>query len=177
MPLAALASTPAACHSFSSALCVPLSSPREAKGALGGGDLLQGSGDVGHAGNPGGIALGADDDEVVVHDIEALHALAVGDELLLVGLGVHEQHVTVTVAGVLDRLAGADRHHAHLDPGLVLEQWQQMAEQSRLLGRGGRLDDDELVLGPDGAQRQRQGEQRCQEQAAQHGSILPIGSR
>ena len=34
VPLAALASTPAACQSCSSALCVPLSSPREANGAL-----------------------------------------------------------------------------------------------------------------------------------------------
>ena len=137
VPLAALASTPAACHSFCSALWVPLSSPREANGALGRRDLPQGGRGVGRAGDAGGVALGADDDEVVVHDVEALHALSVGDELLLVGLGMDEQHVAVAVAGVLDRLPGADGDHAHLDPGLVLKQRQDVAEQARLLGRGG----------------------------------------
>ena len=45
------------------------------------------------------------------------------------------------------RLAGAHRDHADLDAGVVREQRQQIAEQAGLLGRGGRLHDDELVGG------------------------------
>ena len=97
VPLAGLASTPASCHSWSSALLVPLSSPREANGACAVGDLLEGLDHVLEPGDAGRIGGGPDNDEVVVHHVEALHAPALGDELLLVGLGVHEQHVAVAV--------------------------------------------------------------------------------
>src|SRR6266516_4294708 len=42
--------------------------------------------------------------------------------------------------------SSADRDHAHLDPGLLPENRQHVAEQSRLLGRGRRGNDDELFL-------------------------------
>src|SRR5581483_6999361 len=64
---------------------------------LGIGDSAKGGHNVLRAGNARGVLGRADDDEVVVHDVEALHAPAVGDELLLGGLVVHEQHVAVPV--------------------------------------------------------------------------------
>ena len=53
VPLAAAASTPAACQSCSSALCVPLSSPREANGALAAAIFVQRGRGVRHAGDAG----------------------------------------------------------------------------------------------------------------------------
>ena len=62
------------------------------------------------------------------------------------GLRVHEHHVGVAAPREVERLAGAERDHAHLDAGLLLESGQDVAEQPRLLGRGGRGDDDEVFL-------------------------------
>ena len=68
---------------------------------------------------PAGSASGPDDDEVVVHDVLALLAEAVRDELLLVGLGVHEQDVGVLVLAELERLAGTDGDDLDLVLGLA----------------------------------------------------------
>ena len=107
----------------------------------------------------GRIALRPDQDEVVVHHRIALHAEAVGDEFLLLRLGVHEHHVGVAAPAGVERLAGALRDHLHVDAGLGLEQRQDVAEQAGVLGRGGRGDDDRLVLrgrgGRGGKQRER----------------------
>ena len=99
---------------------------------------------VAHAGDAGRIRGGADDHEVVVHEIEALDAEPVRDERLLGRLRVHEQHVRVAVARVADRLPGADRDHPHLDARAGGEHRQQVVEQARVPGRGRRLHDDEL---------------------------------
>ena len=104
----------------------------------------------------GRIALRPDQDEVVVHHRIALHAEAVGDELLLLRLGVHEHHVGVAAPAGVERLAGALRHHLHVDAGLGLEQRQDVAEQAGVLGRGGRGDDDRFVLRERGRGEQRE---------------------
>ena len=119
VPLAAATSTPASSHSASSALWVPLSSPREANGALAAAIFAERRDGVLAALDAGRIGRGPDDHEVVVHDLVALDPEAVGDELLLGRLVVHEQHVGIAVLGELDRLAGADRDHPHLDAGLL----------------------------------------------------------
>ena len=145
-PLSAPAtSMPAAFHSASSAAWVPDLSPRETNGARLGLDRLQARDDV-LALDAGRIALRADQDEVVVHDGVALHAEAVGDELLLLRLGMDEHHVGIAAPAGVERLAGALRHHLHVDAGLRLEQRQDVAEQAGILGRGRRGDDDRLVL-------------------------------
>ena len=84
-------------------------------------DLLQRRDDVLAAADLRRIGLRPDQHEVVVHHLEALHAVAFGDELLLERLGVHEHHVGVAAPAHVERLPGAERHHAHLDAGLLLE--------------------------------------------------------
>jgi hypothetical protein len=42
---------------------------------------------------------------------------------------------------------GVDRHNPHLDSRLFGEKRKNMLEQARVLRRGGRLHDDELILG------------------------------
>ena len=93
-------------------------------------DRLQRLGDVGHAFDTGGVALRADQDEIVVHHWVALHARAFGDEFLLLRLGMNEYDVGVAAPAGVERLAGALRHHLHVDAGLGLEQRQDMAKQS-----------------------------------------------
>ena len=46
----------------------------------------------------------------------------------------------------VERLAGADRDHAHFDAAVSSERRQQVAEQARLFGGGGRGDDDGFIL-------------------------------
>ncbi len=83
------------------------------------------------------IVLRADEDEIVVHHVLAVAAVAFGDELVLGGAVVHEQHVGVAAAADVQRLAGADSDDADLDRGRLLELGQNPAEQAGLLGGGG----------------------------------------
>ena len=64
----------------------------------------------------------------------ALEAEALGDELLLGRLVVHEQHVGVAAPAHVERLPGADGDDANVDAGRLLERRQQVREQARLLG-------------------------------------------
>ena len=95
----------AAFQSASSAACVPDLSPRETNGLRAVADRLERGEHVLAALDLGRIGLRPDQDEVVVHDVEALHAEAVGDELLLLGLGVHEDDVGIAAAAGVERLA------------------------------------------------------------------------
>src|SRR3546814_10407463 len=96
---------------------------------------------------------------------------------------MHEENVAVAVLRVLDRLAGADGDHAHLDAGLLGEERQHVVEQPGVLRRGGRLHDDELVLGGCGGGRAGEGEpggggcrQRSEETTSERKSIMRISS-
>ena len=152
-------STPAACHRRSSAACVPLLSAREMNGAPTRTDLGECGGDVVALGL-GRIRRRADDDEIVVHHRQPLGREAFGDELLLGGGVVHEHHVGVPAARHVERLTGADRNHADVDAGGLLELRQQVAEQAGLLGRRGRRHHDALVLRPGRRNRHRAQQQR-----------------
>ncbi|MGY4339084.1 hypothetical protein ACVWW3_003990 [Bradyrhizobium sp. LM2.9] len=78
------------------------------------------------------IALRPDNDEVVVHDIEALHALPFGHELVF-GRPVMDEHdVCIAAPPDVERLARADGNHFHIDAADLREQRQQIAEQPRL---------------------------------------------
>ena len=109
-------------------------------------DFFQRREDVLAAGDLGRIVLRADEHEVVVHHRIAFDALPFGQEFLLGGAGVHEHDVGVAAPADIERLAGAQRDDANLDAGLLLVDRQQIAEQSRLLGRGRRGDGDEFFL-------------------------------
>jgi hypothetical protein len=129
------------------------------EGRVGRGHLLQG----GHhilAGGAGRVSPGADEHEVVVHDLLAPGRETVGDEFLFGHLVVHEQHVGIAAARHVDGLAGAQGHHLHVDARGLLEQRQDVAEQARLLGgRGGRDDDALRERGTADEQTGRQGDE------------------
>ena len=112
--------------------------------------------------DPGRVACGAYHDEVVVHQVEARAAVALRHERLFGGLVVHQEEVGIAVPRKPQRLAGADRDDAHLDPGLGLEQRQQTVEEAGVLGGRGGSDGDEVA----GARRrhcQHERERRCRE--------------
>src|SRR5262249_42157656 len=109
-------------------------------------DGLEGFHDILGAGDLGGVRFRADKDEVVVHDVIAFHALALGHELFLERPRVHEHHAGGAAPADVERLAGADGDDAHLDAAFLLEHGQQVLEEAALLGRGGRGDGDVLVL-------------------------------
>ena len=72
----------------------------------------------------------ADEHEIVVHHRTPRQAEALGDELLFGGLVVHEDDVGVAAPAHVERLAGADRNHAHIDAARLLEGRQQVREKS-----------------------------------------------
>src|SRR5207253_10553073 len=59
---------------------------------------------------------------------------------------VHEHDIAIAVLADLQRLAGADRDDMDLDAGRLGKGRQQMVEQPRFLGRGGRGDGDEGLI-------------------------------
>ena len=101
---------------------------------LRGGNLAQCLEHVVAAGDPRGIALRADHDEVVVHHVEALHAETLGEEILFRRLIVHEDHVGIAAPTDVERLAGSDGNDIHADPGFGGELREEIAEEARLLG-------------------------------------------
>src|SRR5262249_48198320 len=68
------------------------------------------------------------------------------NEFLLRLPGMHENHVGIAAAAGVERLAGALRHHLHIDAGLGLEQRQDVAEQAGVLRRSGRCNHDGFIL-------------------------------
>ena len=124
-------------------------------------DLLQRGDDVLAAADMGGIGLRADQDEVVVHDLAAIDAVAGFQEFELGRLVVDEDHVGVAVLADRQGLAGSHRDNVHLDPARLGEGGEQERKQPRLLGRGGRGDGDEKRLG---LRRAGQGQHRRQRQ-------------
>ena len=81
-----------------------------------------------------GIVLRSDDDEVVVHHLAPLDAVALIDELQLCRRVVHQQYVGVAVAAHLQGLSGAARNDPHLDAGLCREHGQDVLEQAGIVG-------------------------------------------
>ena len=124
---------PASFHRLSSAIWVPERSPREMKGAA-------------FALMVCSAVTMTDQHEVIVHNRIALQAKTFGEKFLLGRLGMHEHHIGIAAPGGVERLAGALRHHLHVDAGLFLEDRQQIAEQAGILRRGRRSDNDRFFL-------------------------------
>ena len=112
----------------------------------GAGDLGEGLLCVPQALDAGRIVPRADKDEVVVHDVAAIDAVDVGDEFVLAGPIMHEKRVGVAARADGERLPGADGDDAHIDSGRSAKDRDQMAEEARFLGRGGRGERDEALL-------------------------------
>ena len=99
-PLAPEGSTPAACQRLHSPSCRCRNRwAREANAALASAIDLSAAAASLVPPILAGSAVGPDDHEVVVHDVEALDPIAGGDEFLLIGLGMHEQDVAIAVLG------------------------------------------------------------------------------
>ena len=145
---------------------MPLSSPRDTNGADGRSDLPERLDGILAACNSRGVGGWSDDDEVVVHHVETLHAATLGDEFFFRCLIVHKQHVAVAVGRVFDRLSGADRDDAHVNPRLGGELRQEMLEESGVLGRGRRLQNDERIFCL------RRGRQRNEREKYQCGEVF-----
>ena len=110
-------------------MLVPERSPREMKGRGFGLDRLQRRQNV-FALDPGGIVLGAHQDEVIIHHGITLHPEAFGQKLFLGGFGMNEDDIGVAAPCGVERLTGALGQHFHLDAGLLLHDRQQVAEQT-----------------------------------------------
>jgi hypothetical protein len=134
--------------------------PRD-EGRLGGGDFLQCVNDVLVAGDVCRIALRSSDDEIVVHDVVALHALSFGHELVLGWPVVNEDHVRIAPPPDVERLAGAHRDHFHVDALGLRELRQQVTEKPRLLGRRRRGDRDGTLLSLSFTKPQHGGKDDC----------------
>ena len=64
-------------------------------------------------------SFGADEDEVVVHNLAAVYAVALGLELVFLRRGVRQDDVNVAVASELKSLARSDRDPLHVDAGVL----------------------------------------------------------
>ena len=131
-------------------------------------DLLQRRHHILHARDAGGVQRRPDDDEVVVHDVVPVHEPALPHHPELRILVVHEDDVAVAALAHVERLAGALGDDAHADTRLRFEQRQDVPEQARVLGRGRRRHDDELLLRPQGGRHRKQSDEKNLPQA--HGS-------
>jgi len=131
------------------------------------GNPLEGIRDLWRALDPGGVVLGTDDDEVVVHDEAAILHLPFPDVLPLDRRRVHERHISFSTGRQGQRLPRADGDGLDGQAGLLLEHGHEDVEQPRVLGPGGRGQDDVRGLRAGGGG-QPHGAQRNEQQAKQH---------
>ena len=107
------------------------------------------------------IGIRPDDDEIVVHHVAAVDAEAVGDELVLADAIVDQQRIGIAAHADRERLSGADRDDVHAEAARRAKDRQDVAEQAGVLGRGGRAENDESLVGLGGRYdqgRHKQGE-------------------
>src|SRR5437763_2986201 len=93
------------------------------------------------------IAIRSDNDEVVIHNVAAVDAEPVGNKFVLSGAIVNKERVSVTASANRERLASSDGNHVNRDATCCRENWQNVAEQTRVLGRSGRTERDESLIG------------------------------
>ncbi len=108
------------------------------EGRFGGGDGRQRLGRRGHAADAGRVVARPDDDEVVVHHVRPIEAVALFDKGVFAGAGVDEDDVGVARRADLNRLAGADGDHVDAGVVLGLEVGQDGVEQAGVGRAGGR---------------------------------------
>ena len=93
------------------------------------------------------IAARSDDHEIVVHDVAAVDAVAISDEFIFSDAIVNQQRVGIAAGADGERLPGSDRDDVNGDACRRGENRQDVAEQSRILGRSGRTECDEPLVG------------------------------
>jgi hypothetical protein len=68
-------------------------------------------------------------------------------ELVLAGAIMHKQRIGIAAHADRQRLAGPDRDHMNVQAAGGPEQRKDVIKQAGVLGRGGRAERDEAVLG------------------------------
>ena len=112
------------------------------------GDPGQRRGSAGPADDARRVRRRPDQEELVVHHFEAFYAETLSDKFFLGRLVMDEQHIGVAILSQADGLPGADRENARFDPAMLLKYRQNMVEQTGILGRACRRDDDKRRRGP-----------------------------
>ena len=72
----------------------------------------------------GGVALGSDNDKIVVHHGIALHAKPFRNKFLLGLLRMHEYYIRIAAPRGIESLASALRQNPHCDSSLLFEDRQ-----------------------------------------------------
>ncbi len=170
LPLAPATSMPAFCQSASSALWVPLSSPREANGALAAAILVRASSASLLPLMPAGSAAGPTITKSLY--ITSWRSTPKPSATNCSSDGLWCTNSTSASPFFASSIAwpvptATTRTSI---PVFFLELRQQLAEQPGVLGRGGRGDGDELVLSEGGAE--AQAEPRCEQGSEQDGSAV-----
>src|SRR5215467_4662451 len=117
-------SMPAACQRLISAICVPDRSPREMKGALLALIVCSAKTAFLPPLDAGGVALGSDNDKIVVHHGIALHAKPFRNKFLLGLLRMHEYYICIAAPRGIESLASALRQNPHCDSSLLFKDRQ-----------------------------------------------------
>ena len=91
--------------------------------------------------------FGAYQDEVVIHSIKTLGAVAVSDECVFGGAVMHQQRVGIAVFGNTDCLACANGDDFDGNSSIGREHRQKVIVQARVLGRCRRRKGDRIFLG------------------------------
>ena len=93
------------------------------------------------------IGIRPDNDEIVVHHVAAIDAKAVGDELVLADAIMNQERIGVAARADRKRLSGSDRDNVDAQAGRGAKDRQDALEQAGVLGRGGRTENDEALVG------------------------------
>ena len=87
------------------------------------------------------IRGGADNHEVIVHEVEPLRAIAIFDKFKFRRLRMDQQNIGIAVRCILDGLSGTYGDDIDAQAGFLLEQGDQIVVKARVLGGGRRLDE------------------------------------
>ena len=117
---------------------VPLASPRLANGDCVEAMALNPSIALGALATFAGSALGSEDDKVIVHYVEALLGVTVGDEFVFLCACMDQKHIGIPFSANRNGLTRANGDHVRVAIEFLLKIGQDKIEQARVRGAGRR---------------------------------------
>jgi len=72
-----------------------------------------------------GVRRGADQDEIIIHDLPTVGAVACGDEILLRRFGMNQDGIHIARLSQTQRLPGAHDKQLHFKARIFRDGWQQ----------------------------------------------------
>jgi hypothetical protein len=129
-----LASTPADFQSRSSIRLVPAVISSACKHTPASGDPQERLTGIFRRPYASRVGFGSDDDEVVIHHVASIDAVAVGHKLVLSGPIMHEQGIGITPHPKRKSLAGSNRNHVNVQSGGGSKERNDVPEQPGVLG-------------------------------------------